>query len=170
MALLAQLGDARTRFYGLNAIACALLKEHHGGRAFVQISTFAETQGWMLDMMPQKSLGNIRMIAVDDNGHAQIADDRQMSPTDVPCCAEGCGAPATFAEGLDAERQSDQPAMLCASTGERAGASGSTDRGRECGRGTSAGVQRVRAQSARSQSGLLALQRVVRRAFELPLA
>jgi hypothetical protein len=55
----------------------------------------------MLDMMPQKSLGNIRMIAVDNNGHAQIADDRQMAPTDVPCCAEGCGAPATFAEGLD---------------------------------------------------------------------
>ena len=88
MALQAQLGEAQQRFYGLNAIGCALLKEHHGGRAFVQISTFAETQGWMLDMMPQKSLGNIRMIAVDNNGHAQIADDRQMAPTDVPCCAE----------------------------------------------------------------------------------
>jgi len=109
MALQAQLGEAQQRFYGLNAIGCALLKEHHGGRAFVQISTFAETQGWMLDMMPQKSLGNIRMIAVDNNGHAQIADDRQMAPTDVPCCAEGCGAPATFAEGLDAEGKPVNP-------------------------------------------------------------
>jgi hypothetical protein len=63
----------------------------------------------MLDMMPQKVLGNIRMVAVDNNGHAQIADDRKMAPTDVPCCAEGCGAPATFAEGLDAEGKPINP-------------------------------------------------------------
>jgi len=101
--LQAQLGEARTRFYALNSMVCALLKEKHGGRAFVSIATFAETQGWTVDMLPQKALGNIRMIAVDGNGHAQIADDKLMAPTDVPCCFEGCGAPATFAEGVDGD-------------------------------------------------------------------
>ena len=105
--LQAQLGEARTRFFTLNSVVCALLKEKHGGRVFVSIPTFAETQGWTVDMMPQKALGNIRMIAVDGNGHAQIADDRQMAPTDVPCVE--CGAPATFAEGLDTDGKPVNP-------------------------------------------------------------
>jgi hypothetical protein len=118
MALLGQLGEARMRFSTLNAVVCALLKEKHGGRAFVSIPAFAETQGWTMDIAPQKSLGNIRLIAVDGNGHPQIADDRKMAPTDVPCCwtmvmedctTRTCGAPAMFAEGLDAEGKAINP-------------------------------------------------------------
>jgi hypothetical protein len=106
-----KLEDARVQAHGVNALFAALVKEKHGGRAFVQISSFAETQGWCVDMLPQKALGNVRILAIDGNGHAQIADDVVMAPTDVPCCFEDdqkavCGAPATFAEGTD---ENDRP-------------------------------------------------------------
>lgn len=98
-ALQAQLGEARQRFHSFNSLFAAVLKEKHGGRCFVTIPTFAETQGWSVDFLPQKDLGNIRVLATDANGRPQVADDKVADPTDEPCTE--CGAPATFAEGVE---------------------------------------------------------------------
>ena len=101
--LQAQLGEARKRMFALNSAMAALVREKHRGRCYLTIPTFAETQGWTVDMMPQKVLGNVRFTCVDKNGHPQFQDDEVTDPNATLCCFEGCGAPAKFAEGLSPE-------------------------------------------------------------------
>jgi hypothetical protein len=105
-ALNAQLGQARAKFFALNSAMCGLIKEKFQGRAYVSIPVFAECQGWTLDILPQKALGNVRLTCVDGNGHAQFKAETFTGPA---CEIEGCGAKAIFASGLDDNGQPVNP-------------------------------------------------------------
>lgn len=92
--------QARDMYAAFNAAVCALLKDKFHGRAFASVNAFAETQGWTVDVLPQKALGNIQFTCLDGNGDPQF-EDQQAGPNDVKCTFENCKSKAVFAEGTD---------------------------------------------------------------------
>jgi hypothetical protein len=98
--LQAQVDKARDQYDAFNAAVCALLQEKFHGRAFASTLAFASTQGWTVDVMPQKALGNIRFTCLDGNGEPQFKDE-QAGPNDIKCAYEGCQSKAIFAERCD---------------------------------------------------------------------
>jgi hypothetical protein len=91
-----QLENARQQYAVFNAATCALLKEKFQGRAFISIPVFLACQGWTVDVLPQKALGNVRFTCLDADGNTQFVDPI-AGPDDVKC--ELCDSKAVFAAG-----------------------------------------------------------------------